>query len=93
MDFEQIWYHIRYHIRQSGDIHQDFDDIMLDITLYDRNGKLIGRESTAYDGPKDYEPCCYPYDWVPINKPNFPIEYFIRVEDLLSSGRVIPLER
>jgi len=44
-----------------------------DLVLHARDGKRIGRESPAMDGPRGYEPFCTARVWRSIEAPRFPL--------------------
>ena len=46
---------------------------VVDVVLYDYDGKVIGRESPAMGGPKSYETQLDYADWFRIEKPKFPL--------------------
>jgi hypothetical protein len=47
---------------------------IMDAVLYNEDGKKIGRKSPACGGPTNYEPALLCDDWMPIKKPEFPLE-------------------
>ena len=44
---------------------------LLDLVLYAKDGKRIGRETPAMGGPTRFEPSCPADFWAPIEKPDF----------------------
>lgn len=55
----------------------DFDpaeaETIVDLVLYARDGRKVGRESPAFGGPRSYEPACSYSNWRRIAKPEFPL--------------------
>jgi len=68
---------------QIGRINFVYDDGTLDIVLYERNGKCLGRDSPAMGGPTGFEPCCDPENWKQIKKPKFPLTKFAFIEEIV----------
>lgn len=56
---------------QIGRVKEVHFDGSIDIVLYAKTGRRIGRESPAMGGPKGFEPCCCADYWEPIEKPDF----------------------
>lgn len=48
-------------------------DVLLDIVMYDHEGRKLGRASQAEGGPTTFEPACSAEGWDRIAKPEFPI--------------------
>jgi hypothetical protein len=48
-------------------------EVLVDLALYDRDGKLIGRASPAIGGPRNFEPAMTYGNWERIDDPRFPI--------------------
>ena len=59
------------HGAQIGRVKQVHSDGSLDIVLYSKTGRRIGRESPVMGGPQGFEPCCCAEFWEPIEKPDF----------------------
>lgn len=68
---------------QIGTLREVHDDGLLDIVLFGRDGKAIGRQSPAVGGPSGYEPCCDPEGWRKIKKPLFPLSNQAYVDELV----------
>jgi len=48
-------------------------EAVVDLVLYARDGRKIGRESPVMGGPRSYEPACSYSNWRRISKPGFPL--------------------
>ncbi|MDN8616524.1 hypothetical protein [Variovorax ginsengisoli] len=60
----------------------------LDIVLFERDGRQIGRVSPAMGGPRGFEPCASPEGWAEIARPAFPTTKFAFLHDLAPSASV-----
>lgn len=72
-------------------------EILLDLWIYSRDGKRIGRESPALGGPRGYEPSCDASLWERISAPEFPVplQWVVdgdgkQVAKFLAGGRLPP---
>ncbi len=68
---------------QIGRIKQTHADGTIDVVIYARDGKKIGRTSPSLDGPRWFEPCCDPTNWRRIEAPEFPLSTFYYLEELV----------
>lgn len=48
-------------------------EMIVDLVIYGRDGRKIGRESPALGGPRTYEPACSYSNWQRIEPPDFPL--------------------
>ncbi|CAN7388779.1 hypothetical protein [Variovorax sp. LjRoot178] len=55
-----------------------------DLVIYARNGKKIGRESPAMDGPRGFEPFCSAENWQQIEEPRFPLDRYEYLKSLVT---------
>ena len=69
--------------QEIGRIKHIHDDGSLDIVIYSREGKKIGRTSPIRGGPSGFEPCCNPDVWVVIEEPYFPLRKSFYLKELL----------
>lgn len=68
---------------QTGRVRYVHPDGTLDIVLFDRCGRQIGRLTPPMGGPRGFEPNCSPDGWRPIAKPDFPATKFAFIHDLV----------
>lgn len=66
-----------------GKVRHVHEDGLLDIVLYARDGKRIGRDSPAMGGPTTFEPCCDPDNWKRIQEPEFPLMRAAYIEEVV----------
>lgn len=57
------------------------DGLLLDIALYNRKGEFVGRESPTENGPGGFEPACPAKYWSEIKKPDFPLSYYMYMDE------------
>lgn len=48
-------------------------ETLVDLVIYDRDGRALGRVSPAMGGPRKFEPACDYKDWQRTGEPKFPI--------------------
>jgi hypothetical protein len=60
-------------VAQVKRVYRDEGQVLVDLFLYDHNGKRVGRVSPAFNGPRTFEPACSLDGWQRIRKPEFPI--------------------
>ena len=58
---------------EIGRVRNIWDDGTVDVVIYDRTGRALGRTSPPMGGPTAFEPCCNPSGWKVIDPPNFPL--------------------
>lgn len=66
-----------------GRVRYVHPDGTLDIVLFERDGRQIGRVSPAMGGPRGFEPSCSPEGWAEIARPAFPMNKFAFLHDLV----------
>ncbi len=49
-------------------------DVLVDLVLFARDGRTIGRSSPVMGGPRKFEPACDYKDWQRISEPSFPLK-------------------
>jgi hypothetical protein len=73
-------------IARVKDVSRSGGDVLLDLVLYGRDGRRIGRESPALGGPRGHEPACDASGWERIATPEFPVALVWRT---LEDGRQV----
>lgn len=71
-----------------GRVRYVHPDGTLDVVLFERDGRQIGRVSPALGGPRGFEPSCSPEGWAPIARPAFPMTKFAFLHDLAPPAAV-----
>lgn len=63
------------------------NELIVDVVLFDRSGKRVGRESPRVRGMGNFEPACPLKEWIEIEPPTFPIGKYAELKDVLKRKR------
>ncbi|AOG02845.1 hypothetical protein [Bosea sp. RAC05] len=55
-------------------VYLEGETVLVDLVLFARDGRTIGRESPVMGGPRNFEPACEYKDWQRIREPSFPLK-------------------